>query len=97
MSVTSWACGTRASLTSNSALRARFRKKDQNHDSAFFELFLHELFGRLGLSVAQVDPALPGGSYPVRFRVTGSGSPAYVEADRRTTGNQGFSARDACV
>ena len=62
----------------NSALRARFRKKDQNHDSAFFELFLHELFGRLGLSV-EVDPALPGGSYP-DFRVTGSGSPAYVEA-----------------
>jgi len=31
-------------------LRARFRKRDDNHESAFFELFLYEVFRRLGLT-----------------------------------------------
>ncbi len=63
---------------SNGDLRSRFRRKDQNHESAFFELFLHELFVRLGLSV-EVNPTLAGGSKP-DFLVAGSGSRAYVEA-----------------
>ena len=62
----------------NGDLRARFRKKDQNHESAFFELFLHELFVRLGLSV-EAHPVLPGGSQP-DFLIIGSGGRAYVEA-----------------
>lgn len=31
-------------------LRARFRKRDDNHESAFFELFLYEVVRRLGLN-----------------------------------------------
>ena len=36
--------------SSKNDLRARFRKRDHNHGSSFFELFLHEVFSRLGLS-----------------------------------------------
>ena len=65
---------------SDGDLRSRFRspKKDQNHDGAFFELFLYELFARLGLSV-QAHPTLDGGSRP-DFLVSGSARKAYVEA-----------------
>ncbi|MDE0294319.1 MAG: hypothetical protein OXI70_08590 [Chloroflexota bacterium] len=65
---------------SDGDLRARFRspKKDQSHDGAFFELFLHELLKRLGLSV-KAHPTLDVGSRP-DFLVSGSAGKAYVEA-----------------
>ena len=59
-------------------LRARFRNGDTNHDGAFFELFLHELFLRLGLSV-EVGPTLDSGKKP-DFLVSGVSGAAYVEA-----------------
>ncbi len=59
-------------------LRARFRSGDTNHDGAFFELFLHELFLRLGMSV-EVGPKLDGGSAP-DFLVSGASGTAFVEA-----------------
>ena len=62
----------------NGQLRSSFRKRDSNHDGAFFELFLHELFARLGLSVA-VQPLLEDGGRP-DFLVSGRGGRAYVEA-----------------
>ena len=59
-------------------LRSRFRDDDHNHDGAVFELFLHELFARLGLSVA-VEPKLEDGRSP-DFLVSGAEGAAYVEA-----------------
>ena len=59
-------------------LRARFRGDDPNHDGAFFELFLHELLPRLGLSV-EAHPTLNDGSRP-DFLVTGAEGTAYLEA-----------------
>ena len=59
-------------------LRSRFRSDDTNHDGAFFELFLHELFLRLGLSV-NVQPKLEDGTTP-DFRVSGATGTAFVEA-----------------
>ena len=59
-------------------LRSRFRGDDHNHDGAVFELFLHELFTRLGLSVA-VEPELEDGRSP-DFLVSGAEGAAYVEA-----------------
>ena len=65
--------------SNRSSLRSRFRsKKDANHDGALFELFLHELFLRLGLTV-EVDPEIDRGSHP-DFLVKGSNRTAYVEA-----------------
>ena len=59
-------------------LRSRFRGPDNNHDGAFFELFLHELLPRLGLSV-KVHPRLVDGGRP-DFLVAGPAGKAYVEA-----------------
>ena len=60
------------------SLRSRFRGDDHNHDGAVFELFLHELLTRLGLSVI-VEPSLDDGRSP-DFLVSGADRPAYVEA-----------------
>ena len=62
----------------SSGLRSRFRGDDHNHDGAVFELFLHQLFTRLGLSV-DVEPQLEDGRSP-DFLVSGADSAAYVEA-----------------
>ena len=59
-------------------LRSRFRA-DANHDGAFFELFLHELFLRLGLSV-ETEPRTACGSRRPDFLVSGEDGSAYVEA-----------------
>ena len=59
-------------------LRSRFRGDDHNHDGAVFELFLHELLTRLGLSV-DVEPQLEDGGIP-DFLVSGADGAAYVEA-----------------
>ncbi len=59
-------------------LRSRFRGDDHNHDGAVLELFLHELFTRLGLSV-EVEPELDDGGSP-DFLVAGADGTAYVEA-----------------
>ena len=60
-------------------LRSRLRANDQNRHSAFFELFLHELFLRAGLCVT-VGPELPTRSRP-DFLVRGpTGHAVYIEA-----------------
>ena len=78
--------------SSKNDLRARFRKRDHNHGSAFFELFLHEVFRRLGLS-PEVHPESQRGRGRPDFAVTsGSDGIAYVEAN--VVGLRGFMAED---
>ena len=79
--------------SSKNDLRARFRKRDHNHESAFFELFLHEVFRRLGLS-PEVHPELRSGRGRPDFAITGSsGGTSYVEAN--VVGLTGFMAKDS--
>ena len=60
-------------------LRSRLQTNDQNSLSAFFELFLHELFLRMRLGVT-VEPGIPSGTRP-DFLIHGrAGRAAYVEA-----------------
>ena len=59
-------------------LRNRFRSDDANHDGALFELFLHELFLQLGLSI-QIAPQLPSGKSP-DFLVSSATRASFVEA-----------------
>ena len=62
-------------------LRSRLRKRDENHDSAFFELFLHQLFRSLGLSPV-VHPRTRAGRGRPDFSITGgTGDAWYVEAN----------------
>lgn len=62
-------------------LRARFRKADHNHESAFFELFLHQLVQSLGLAPA-VHPRPGAGRGRPDFLITGQrGDVCYVEAN----------------
>ena len=78
--------------SSKNDLRARFRKRDHNHESAFFELFLHEVFRRLGLS-PEVHPESQRGRGRPDFAVTsGSDNISYVEAN--VVGLRGFMAED---
>ena len=73
-------------------LRARFRKSDHNHDSAFFELFLHEVFQQLGLTPT-VHPEPSTGRGRPDFAITSrTGSTTYVEAS--VVGLSGFMAED---
>ena len=60
-------------------LRSRLRAKDQNSLSAFFELFLNELFLKMDLNV-EVGPELPTGSRPDFLITASAGNSAYVEA-----------------
>ena len=61
-------------------LRGRFSSKDdQNHGSAFFELFLHELLTRLGFSL-KVHPEITGASTRPDFLVCHSDQHFYLEA-----------------
>ena len=63
-------------------LRARFRKSDHNHDSAFFELFLHEVFQQLGLTPT-VHPEPSTGRGRPDFAITSrTGSTTYVGSQR---------------
>ncbi|MYG81047.1 MAG: hypothetical protein F4187_04455, partial [Gemmatimonadetes bacterium] len=62
-------------------LRARFRKPDQNHESAFFELFLHQVLRRLEL-VPAVHPKPRSGRGRPDFAIRGrDGGVHYVEAN----------------
>ena len=73
-------------------LRARFRKRDDNHESAFFELFLHEVFRRLGLT-PEVHPEPSTGRGRPDFLVTPrTGRAVYVEAN--VVGLTGFMVED---
>ncbi len=73
-------------------LRARFRKSDQNHDSAFFELFLQEVFRRLGLA-PRVHPKPSTGRGRPDFLINPrNGNAAYVEAN--VVGVTGFMVED---
>ena len=79
--------------SSKGDLRARFRKRGHNHGSAFFELFLHEVFSRLGLS-AEVHPESECSRGRPDFAVTsGSGDLYYVEAN--VMGRKGILAEDS--
>jgi hypothetical protein len=62
-------------------LRARFRSSlDSQHNSAFFELLLHEAILRLGADV-EVHPTVDTSSRSPDFQVTpADGQPFYVEA-----------------
>lgn len=62
-------------------LRARFREGDQNHKAAYFELYLHQVLGRLGLSPV-VHPVPKSGKRRPDFAITGAeGSRCYLEAN----------------
>lgn len=67
--------------TAKSDVVARLRSRDnRQHQSAFFELYLHELFVRLGYAL-QVHPDIDGATTHPDFLVTRSGEPAfYLEA-----------------
>ena len=61
-------------------LRGRFRNGDQNHVGAYFELFLHQVMSRLGLS-PEVHPIPEVGKGRPDFVITGArGSRCYIEA-----------------
>ena len=60
-------------------LRSRLQKNDQNSLSAFFELFLHELFLCLQLRVT-VEPEIPSRTKPDFLTCDRAGRAAYVEA-----------------
>lgn len=79
--------------SSKTDLRARFRKRGHNHGSAFFELFLHEVFSRLGLS-PEVHPESQCSRGRPDFAVTsGTGDLYYVEAN--VMGSKGILAEDS--
>ena len=62
-------------------IRGRFRRPDHNHESAFFELVLHEVFRRLDLAPT-VHPTPQSGHGHPDFAIRGrSGSVYYVEAN----------------
>ncbi len=61
-------------------LRARFRKGDHNHAAAYFELYLHQIMSRLGLS-PEVHPDPEIGKGRPDFAIAGAqGRTCYVEA-----------------
>ena len=62
-------------------IRNRFRARvEHNHQSAFFELFLHELLRRLGCAVV-VHPQVPNSADRPDFHVTDpAGEAFYLEA-----------------
>lgn len=60
-------------------LRARFQSSDHNHESAFFELFLYQVFLRLGLA-PEVDPEVPELSSRPDFLIRNRNGCFYVEA-----------------
>lgn len=62
-------------------LHARFRERDQNHAAALFELYLHQVLMRLGLS-PEVHPEPGSGKGRPDFAVAGAGgSRCYLEAN----------------
>lgn len=62
-------------------LHARFRKGDHNHEAAFFELYLHQVLTRLGLS-PEIHPEPETGKGRPDYAVTGAmGSRCYIEAN----------------
>lgn len=72
-------------------LRARFRRPDHNHESAFFELLLHQVFLRLGLA-PEVHPELRTGKGRPDFAIRGRNGLYYVEAN--VAGPTGGLAKD---
>ena len=60
---------------------ARFRKSDHNHAAAYFELYLYQVFSRLGLS-PEVHPGPGTGKGHPDFAIVGAGgSRCYIEAN----------------
>ena len=65
-------------------LRERFRSdRDQNHEGAFFELFLHEVLTRLGFSL-EVHPEIAGSNDRPDFLVSRHNRRFYLEATVRS-------------
>ena len=61
-------------------LRARFSERDHNHAAAYFELYLHQVLSRLGLS-PEVHPDPEIGKGRPDFAIAGAkGSRSYLEA-----------------
>jgi hypothetical protein len=61
-------------------LRARFRDDDPHQSiGAFWELYVHELFGRLGYQLER-DPEVPGTTKRPDFLVSGAEESFYLEA-----------------
>jgi hypothetical protein len=62
-------------------LRARFQSPlESNHQGAFFELYIHELFTCLGFEL-QIDPSVPGhGTHPDFLVLRGGVRQFYIEA-----------------
>ena len=73
-------------------LRARFRKPDHNHESAFFELFLYQVLLRLGLA-PEVHPEPRTGRGRPDFSIRDHSGLYYVEAN--VVGVTGDLAEDA--
>ena len=68
-------------------LRRRFRSgRHEDHEGAFFELFLHELMINLGLKVEQVHPTLHDSRNHPDFMVCDGSKCFYLEA--ATTGSE---------
>ncbi len=78
-------------------IRNRFRStNNQQHDGAFFELFLHELLIRLGCGV-EVNPNVSGKTPD--FRVSHGGQSIYIEATAvgRDSGSLSLSSNEQDV
>ena len=74
-----WFAGYPASHKND--LCARFRKRDHNHAAAYFELYLHQVLSRLGLS-PEVHPDPEIGKGRPDFAITcAKGSRWYLEAN----------------
>ena len=68
-------------------LRRRFRsRRHEDHEGAFFELFLHELMINLGLKVEQIHPTLSDSCNHPDFMVCDGSKCFYLEA--ATTGSE---------
>jgi len=70
---------TRVPAKDQADLIGAFRADNQQFDSAFWELYLHELYLRAGYSV-EIHPDVPNSPKHPDFRMTGKGEPFYLEA-----------------
>ena len=79
---TSWRVGSRNSLAMGKATsEGGFRSKNQDdHDGAFFELFMHELLSNLGFRICEVHPTLPDSTNRPDFLVCDGTKRFYLEA-----------------
>lgn len=70
---------TRVPAEHQADLIGAFRADNQQFDSAFWALYLHELYLRAGYDV-EIHPEVPNSPKHPDFRMTGKGEPFYLEA-----------------